>query len=135
MAGKSNYLENHMLGWIRGTAMPAAPSAVYVSLHNGDPTDAASGGTDVTTTIRPGGRVAVTFGTVTTNAGANTIANTGIVDFGNAAGPASVTHFGVWDAASGGNPLYFGNVTGAPVAVANGAATSFAIGQLVLSED
>ena len=136
MAGKSNYLENLVLGWaLKGQAMGTAPSAVYVGLFNGDPLDTGAGGTEVTTTIRAGGRVAATFGTITTNAGANTVANTGTVDFGAAAGGATVTHFGIFDAASAGNLLYASALTGGSQAISATNLVSFAAGALVVSED
>lgn len=43
MAGKSDYLENANLNWLRGTAFPAAPSTLYVGLYSAAPTDAAGG--------------------------------------------------------------------------------------------
>lgn len=135
--GKSNYLEDKLLNWaLKNTAMGTPPATVYVGLHNGDPTDAGTGGTEVTTTIRTAGRVAATFGTITTNAGANTAANSAIVDFGAAAGAvATMTHFGIWDAASGGNLLYADPLTGQPISVALGNLVSFPIGTLVVSEN
>lgn len=99
----SNYLANAILNWHRGTAMPAAPATVYVGVFNGDPTAAGTGGTEVTTTIRPAGRVAVGFGTVTSRA----VANAANIDFGAAAAGATITHAAIFDAASGGNMLGF----------------------------
>ena len=102
MSGFSNYTQNAILNWLKGSAMPTAPSALYVALFNGDATDAGSGGDDVTTDTRAEGRVAATFGAVTGN---TSIANSAEVDFGASAGTATVSHFAVYDAASGGNTL------------------------------
>ena len=102
MSGLSTYTQNAILNWIKGTAMPAAPAGVYVGLFNGDPTDAGSGGAEVTTTVRAAGRVAATFGTITGN---TSIANSADVDFGAAAGAATVSHFAIYDAATEGNML------------------------------
>lgn len=135
MSGKSNYLEDKILNWVKGTAFGTAPSAVYVGLWNGDPTDAGTGGTEVTTTIRTAGRVAATFGSITTTTGADTEANTADVDFGNAAGGATFTHFAVWDAASAGNMLYSNALTGGSQTVSAGTDVKFATGALVISED
>jgi hypothetical protein len=99
----SDYLANAILNWLDGDAMPTAPADVYVGLFNGDPTAAASGGTEVTTTIRAAGRVAVTWGAVAGRATENSAA----VDFGVAAGGATVTHLALFDAASAGNKLGF----------------------------
>jgi|SRR5215217_67580 len=99
----SNYFANAVLAWVKGTAMPTAPAAVYVGLFNGDPTVTGGGGTEVTTTIRVAGRVAVTLGAVASRA----VPNSAIVDFGAAAGGATVTHAALFDAASAGNMLSF----------------------------
>ena len=135
MLGKSNYFEDAILNWAKGSAMPTAPTGLYVGLFNGDPTDAGTGGTEVTTTVRTAGRVAATFGTVTVNAGADTIANTGAVDFGNAAAGATFTHFAVFDAASAGHILWSNALTGGTQTVSAGTDVSFAVGALVISED
>lgn len=107
MSGLSNYTQAALLNWLKGTAMPAAPSGVYVGLFNGDPTDTGSAGAEVTTTIRSAGRVAATFGALTGN---TSMANSADVDFGAAAGAATVSHFGLFSAASGGNLLASGAV-------------------------
>ena len=102
MPGFSNYLQNAVLNYLKGTAMPTAPASVFVALFNGDPTDAGTGGTEVTTTIRTAGRVAATFGAITGN---TSMTNSAIVDFGAAAAGATVTHFALFTAASGGSML------------------------------
>lgn len=107
MSGLSNYTQAALLNWLKGTAMPTAPSSVYVGLFNGDPTDTGSAGAEVTTTIRAGGRVVATYGNVAGNA---SISNSADVDFGAAAGAATVSHFGLFSAASGGNLLASGAV-------------------------
>lgn len=130
MSGNSNYLGNAVLNWVRGTAMPTAPTSVYVALFNGDPTDAGSGGTEVTTTIRTAGRVAATFGA----ASAKSMANSAIVNFGNAVGGATITHFAVFDAASAGNMLGSNPLASGAGAVAAGAPVAFAVGALTWGE-
>lgn len=107
MSGLSHYTQAALLNWLKGTAMPAAPSGVYVGLFNGDPSDTGSAGAEVTATIRAGGRVAATFGALTGN---TSMANSADVDFGAAAGAATVSHFGLFSAASGGNLLASGAV-------------------------
>lgn len=129
MSGFSNYLQSAVLNWLKGTAMPTAPAAVYVALFNGDPTDAGSGGTEVTTTIRAVGRVAVTFGSVS---GSTSMSNNADVDFGAAAGAAEVTHFAIYSAASAGNMLG-SNALAAPQNVASGNPVKFAAGALTVS--
>lgn len=130
MAGFSDYVENAVLNWMRGSAMPSAPSAVYIALFSSDPTDAATGGTEVTTTVRTAGRVAATFGASTAGA----MSNSAIVDFGAAAGAATVSHFAAFDAATGGNKLFSGALT-ASKSVTAGDPVSFAAGALSLTSD
>lgn len=135
MSGKSNYLEDLILGWVKGSNMPSAPVAVYVGLFNGDPTDAGSGGTEVTTTIRAAGRVAATFGSITTDAAANSISNSSDVDFGDADGAATVSHFAIFDAASSGNMLYSAALSGGSQSIGAGTSVKFAAGDLDVSEE
>lgn len=129
---KSDYLETALCNWVKGTTMPAAPAAVFVALFNGDPTDAGSGGTEVTTTIRVAGRVAVTFGSIS---GGGTMSNSAIVNFGNADAGATVTHFAVYDAASAGNLLGSAALSGGSQVISTGNPVAFAIGALVWNED
>jgi len=129
---KSDYLETALCNWIKGTNMPTAPAAVYVALFNGDPTDTGAGGTEVTTTIRAAGRVAVIFGAIS-NGG--TMSNGAIVDFGNAAGAATVTHFAIFDAASAGHLLGSGALTSGSQAISAATPVSFAAGALIWNED
>ena len=131
MSGLSNYTQAALLNWFKGTAMPAAPSGVYVGLFNGDPTDTGSAGAEVTTTIRPGGRVAATFGALTGN---TSMANSADVDFGAAAGTATVSHFGLFSAASGGNLLASGAVAQSKSVAATNL-VKFATGSLTITVD
>ncbi len=131
MSGNSTYLAQAVLNWTRGTAMPTAPAALYVALFNGDPTDAGTGGTEVTTSVRTAGRVAATFGAPS----GKSMANSAAVSFGNAANAVgSVTHFAVFDAASGGNMLGSNSLGSGAGAISAGAAVSFATGALTWSE-
>lgn len=127
MSGLSTYLAGAILGWIKSTAFPADPAAVYVSLHDGDPGDAGTAGTDVTTTINAGGRVAVTFGAVAAKA----ITNDADVDFGTADGPADVDYFGVWDASSAGNFLGGGALV-TPRSILTADPVKFPVGSLTI---
>lgn len=136
MSGKSNYLEDKILNWaLKATAMGTAPAAVYVGLFNGDPLDTGAGGTEVTTSVRAAGRVAASFGSITTAAGANSIANSADVDFGPADGGTTMTHFAIFDAASAGNMLYSSALTGGSQSVSAGTQVKFSAGSLVITEE
>lgn len=134
MAGFSDYVENSILLWLKGTNMPTAPAALYVGLFSADPTDA-GGGTEVTTTIRVAGRVAAAFGAVGAGSGtASRISNSGLIDFGAAAGGASLSSFGLFDAASSGNLLGWAPLT-TPQTVSANNQVSFAAGALTIDVD
>src|SRR5260221_10682136 len=46
MAGKSTYLEDKLLNWMKGTAFGAAPATVYVALFTTAPADDGTGGVE-----------------------------------------------------------------------------------------
>lgn len=129
MAALSNYLENKLIDWLlRGQAF-TPPATVYVGLLTSSPADA-GGGTEVT-----GGayaRVAIASSLANwagTQAAASTVASSGTsgTTSNNAAitfpAPSAswgaATHFGVYDAATAGNLLWFGALD-APKTVNNG---------------
>lgn len=131
MSGKSDYLAGLLLAWLKGGAMPSAPAGLYVGLYDGDP-DAA--GVEVTTSVRPAGRLPVTFGSVSADAGVSSMANTAAVAFGTAAGAVEVSHFAIFDAASGGNLLYSAVMSNGPEAVEAGTYLVFPVGSLIVRE-
>ena len=133
----STYLKNLLLNWTsRGVAMPAAPTNLHMSLHNGNPTGTGLVA-DVTTTVRVAGRISIANtsswnaigGTGETRETTNSI----LLDFGNSAGAVSgqVTHAALWDAASGGNCLEFTPLI-TPITVLTGTPVSVLIGNLKL---
>ena len=137
MSAMSNYLETQLFNEVLRATNYAAPTTVYVSLHTADPTDA-GGGAEVS-----GGsyaRVSCTTGTSGTGAGSvftDTNATTGALDNASAitfpsptANWGTVTHFGIWDAASGGNLLIHGAMTTSRVINNGDSAPAFAIGDL-----
>jgi hypothetical protein len=129
MAGFSDYLENLVLNLFRATNV-TAPATIYVGLFSAAPTDA-GGGTEVTTTIRVAGRVAATFAAPSGGA----IANSATVDFGTAAGGASLTHFGLFDAASAGNLLAWDTLGASAQTASTGNQVIFAAGALTVTVD
>lgn len=128
MSNLSTYTAEGLLNWLKGSAMPTAPTAVYIGLFSSDPTDANTGGTEVTTTIRVAGRLACTFGAIASKA----MSNSAAIDFGNAAGGATVTHFAAFDAATVGNKLFSGALV-TPRTVTTGDPVKFIIGDLDVS--
>jgi hypothetical protein len=105
MSAISDYLENALINAVLRNVPYTSPSAVYLALFTSDPTDA-NAGTEVT-----GGayqRQQITFGTP----------NNGMVSNSNeilfpvaTANWGTITHIGIFDAATGGNLLFYGAVT------------------------
>jgi hypothetical protein len=117
----SDYLENKLIDQLfRGQTAPAT-STLYVGLLTAAPSDS-GGGTEVS-----GGayaRVAVTSSlanwagtqsagssTASSGTGGQTSNNTAITFPTPTAGWSTVTHFGIYDAATGGNLLFWGALT------------------------
>lgn len=104
---------------------------VYLSLHTGDP--GATGANEVSTSGTAYARetlAAATFGTIAGTAGTDRhVPYDALIEFAEATGSGfgTVTHFGIWDAASAGNFLAGGAVDSSQ-AVAAGVTASFASG-------
>lgn len=105
MAAMSNYLETALVNAVLRNTSYTSPTTVYVGLFTSDPTDAGSG-TEVT-----GGayeRKAMAFASPTNGATSNSSA----VEFDQATDTwGTVTHFGLFDAATTGNLLLHGALT------------------------
>lgn len=130
MAAKSNYMEANVVAWMVGkTAMPSLPTT-RVALFTAAPTDA-GGGTEFTGLARK-----TTAGSDwTTPAGTpRSSSNATVLDFGTVTVAGTVTHFGLYDAASGGNLLGWAALTTSRTfAIGDGA--RFPIGSLVVQDD
>lgn len=129
MAGKSDYLENKILDHVLRNVAYTPPATVYAGLYTSPPTDA-GGGTEVAGNGY--NRKAAAFGA----ASGGVSSNTGVITFDTPtpSGWGTVSHIGIFDAASAGNLLYW-----APLAVARtvlaGEPPFFAIGSITISED
>jgi hypothetical protein len=106
MSAISNYLENALINATLRNTTYTSPATVYAGLFTSDPTDAGTG-----TEVSGGSyaRKAITFAApsngVTTNSAA-------ACEFDQATGSwGTITHFGIFDALSGGNLLYHGALT------------------------
>lgn len=130
---KSDYLEGKVLDHLLGRTTYTAPATVYVALYTTAPADA-GGGTEVS-----GGsyaRKAVTNdATNWPAASGGSKANGTAIAFPEAtANWGTVVAWGLFDASSGGNLLYWGTLT-QNQAVNSGSTASFAIGALTILED
>jgi hypothetical protein len=131
----STFLRNAQLDHWRGVTYPAPPANLYIALFSGDPLRAGTGGTEITTSVRTAGRVAIAssgWDPIAASGDALFIANTASIAFGNAVSSATVTHVGVFDASTGGN--YYGGAT-SPFTATSGAPVTIAAGALVIQLD
>lgn len=145
MAAKTNYLENKLVDWkFRGQAY-TPPATLYIGLLSADPTDAAS-----ITEFSGGGyaRVAIacslanwagTQGAGSTSASSGTggtTSNNVAITFPAPSGNWGVaTHWGVFDASSGGNCEIHAPLTISKTINNGDPAPSFAPGALTYQED
>lgn len=130
----SNYFEDMYLAWWANTAFASAPSTLYFSLHDGDPSETGTANDITSSTLS--GRASYTPSDFTPPAtvGSNRqITSTAICDFGTSTDVGSASYFGIWDDSTGGNFLCYGLIqdsrgvatpltygSGDPVAIASG---------------
>lgn len=113
MSAMSDYLENKVLDHILGTTAYTMPTTVYVGLSTASFADDNSG-----TELSGNGyaRVSATFSA----ASGGTTDNSAAIEFSAATGSwGSVSHFGIFDASTGGNLLIHGAFTTAKTVAAN----------------
>jgi hypothetical protein len=134
MAGsKSDYLENKVLDHVLGNTAYSAPATTYIALYTAAPTDA-GGGTEVS-----GGsyaRVSVTNNTTNwPNASGGAKSNGADVTFPTATGSwGTVVAFGILDASTSGNLMYWGDLTVSKT-ISTGDTAKFATGDIDVTED
>jgi hypothetical protein len=133
LGGKSDFLELELLDHVLGNAAYTAPATVHLGLFTVTPSDT-GGGTEVT-----GGsyaRKAVTNNATNFPAAAAGSKSNGVAQsFVTAtASWGTIVAFGVFDAATAGNLLWWGAISPTKV-VDNGDTASFAIGALTFTED
>ena len=126
MSDFSDYLENKILDHVFRNTSYTPPAAVYLGLYTSAPSDA-GGGTEVSGAGYA--RQAITFGAA--NSGA--ISNTAAVQFTASGGNyGTVTHVGIFDAATAGNLLAWKAITS--VTVNNGSILTFPIGDIDVTQ-
>lgn len=131
---KSTYLETAVINLLRGFSV-TAPVNVYVGLYTAMSSDRSVGGTEVSTSGTNYARQPITFGTPAYNMdGSVKVANLAQVTFLTASSVwGTIVGFGIYDAASGGNLLYFGTLS-AMQSVSTGDTIVFDTGSLNVSE-
>lgn len=135
-SGKSDYLEAALLNHLFGGVAYTVPGTYHFALFTAAPNDA-GGGTEVNTSGTGYARVPVTNNTTNfpTIVAPNAKSNGQPIAFGNASTNwGTVTAFGIYDAGTGGNLLFWGDLT-TPRSVLLGDTPRFATGALVITED
>jgi hypothetical protein len=130
ITSKSDYAENKVNELLVGKTAFATPTA-YVALYTSAPSDA-GGGTEVT-----GGSYArkSTAGADWNASSSGSISNANAITFVTATGSwGTVTHFGVHDALTAGNLLFWAALTTSKT-IGSGDTASFAASTLVHTED
>lgn len=132
----SLYLAQKTLNWFRNDQLDSPPATVYISLHSADP--GVNGINNDVTTAVAGTRGALPSGNLSAPAasalpgGGFQISNTApVLITSSALSAATLTYFGVWNSASGGNFLAYGVLT-TPVGAQPGDVLQFTTGQLLI---
>lgn len=133
MAALSSYLENKINDHVLGGSDYTRPATVYFALYTVAPTES-GGGTEVSTSGTAYARAAVANNSTNFPASTNGVKSNGTaIAFPTAtASWGSVVAFGVFDAASAGNLLYFGNLTSSR-SIASGDTARFAAGDFSIT--
>lgn len=146
MSNLTNTFENQLIDWIfRGQAAPTLPANLFVGLFTAAPSDA-GGGTEVTggayarvSVARSLANFAGTQSAGSTVASSGTggqTSNNGALTFpAPTANWGSITHFGIFDATTGGNLLIWGALAQAKTVNNGDAAPSFAAAALTFTLD
>lgn len=134
-SGFSQYLENAILNWFRGTTFPAVPATMYLALFTTAPVNGVdgaavevSGNSYARKSFTPNG---TNFGAPSGAAPASAVLGANQVFATPTGSWGTVVGWAIYDAASSGNMLAYGTFTG--TAVGNGDTVEFLIGNLTLS--
>lgn len=134
MSQMSDYFEDAIKEWFRGTSFPAATGSLYCALFTAAPSDS-GGGTEVSGNAYARQALSKAAGTWTAgSAGSGQISNTAAITFPTATPSAwgTITHFGIFDALTVGNLIIWGALT-ASKTVNAGDTFQFAAGTLVIT--
>lgn len=112
--GVTAYLVDKILDHILGTTTFTLPSGAYVKLHLGAPGTSATSNPAVETT-----RQSATFSAASGGA----TSNSAQIQWTSVSATETYTHYSIWDASTGGNPLFVGYLTASAPITAGGDAT------------
>jgi hypothetical protein len=142
MSAMTNYLENKLIDHLFRATSFTAPAGLHVSLHTADPTETGAAA-EVTGNSYARGALAPslnnwkstggTTGSVSVGTGGAT-SNAVAISFPTPSGSGwgTVTHFAIWDAATTGNCLFYGQLT-TPKTINSGDTVSAAIDAITVT--
>lgn len=137
MAGFTDVYENSLLDHVFRNQSYTPPATVYVGLFTAAPTDAYTSGVPTGTEVSGGSyaRTSATFGA----AASGSITNSGTVTFPTSSAAwnsgSNITHFGVFEASSGGTMIGWGSITTPQAVGAANITLSFAASALTVTLD
>jgi hypothetical protein len=129
MGSKTDYLESKLLNHVLRNEAYTSAATVYSALFTVIPSDSTAG-TEVTTASSGYTRLATTF---STSSGSGASYNATQRTFATAAAGYTVVGWGLLDAATAGNLLYWATVT--TLAIAIGDQATFAVSAISITED
>lgn len=144
MAAMSDYLENKIIDWLFRGQTFTPPAGLHVGLLTAAPSDT-GGGTEVSgngytrVNLAPSltnwaGTQAAASTTASTGTTGTTSNNSAITFPSPTATWGTVTHFGIWDASTAGNLLFYASLTVSKV-INSGDTVSFAAAALTVQID
>lgn len=134
MSAMSDYLEDALRNWFKGTALPAVPTNFYCALFTVTPSDS-GGGTEVSGNAYARQALSPVAGTWTNgSAGTGQTQNTNAITFPAAtpSGWGTIVAFGIFDALTTGNLIVWGALS-ANKTVGVGDIFQFAAGALSIT--
>lgn len=134
----SNYMEKALLDFLNQQGTAYTPTSKFVALYKTDPLDAASG-TEVSATVDDTqyARQPISFGAATLGTGIALSSNAqtfAAVVYGSGVAAYTVTHIGIFDAATNGN-LLASTALGASVSRSVGKTMAFDVGAITIALD
>ncbi len=123
----STYARNAFVNWRTGTSSMPAATTRYIALFNGDPT---SGGSEITATVCTN-RKSITGMSVSSGGSKSSTNSAELVFTASASGSGTWNYIGVYDASTGGNLLWYKDITSRTISATNG--ISIAAGDLIVT--
>lgn len=118
------------MGDATGLRGSSVAGVLYISLHTADPGDTGTQATNEAT-FSSYARVSVARSSGAWDVTSDTVSNLAAITFPECSGGSNtITHFGIGSDSSGSGNLFFSGALGSSLAVSNGIAVVFGIGQL-----